>query len=378
MSISNARIVHVHSTFDHGGKEGRTVTLINNLNGRYRHSLWVGDGNVIGAYRAIQPPVTLAIAGKDTASIFGLPSPWRYYRLAAFMAQFDLIATYGWGAMDVVMAHRLYRKVLNLPRLIHHEDGFDHDEVIQRDWKRNRFRQMALPTASAVIVPSNTLQEIAVADWNIRADTIHKIANGVAVKACMQGVAARAISDFRQQPDDIIIGTVAGLRPVKNLPRLVRAVAAAGRNVRLVIMGDGPAKADILAEATRLGIADRLTLMGFVDEPYLHLKAFDIFALSSDSEQFPISLVEAMAANLPIVATDVGDIRDMVARINLPYIVPVTDELALSKAITMLAANTALRHKIGAANNALAAALYSDQTMFEHYAKIYQAMISAD
>src|SRR3546814_8642353 len=89
-----------------------------------------------------------------------------------------------------------------------------------------------------------------------------------------------------------------------------------------------------------------------MNEPWNFIGLFDIFALSSDSEQFPISLVEAMAAACPAVATNVGDVVDMVAPENRPFIVPASDESAFSVALQKLANDTDGRGKIGSANQA--------------------------
>jgi glycosyltransferase involved in cell wall biosynthesis len=75
----------------------------------------------------------------------------------------------------------------------------------------------------------------------------------------------------------------------------------------------------ILAEAQRVGIADRMMMPGFLKDPARFVGLFDIFALSSDSEQYPISLVEAMAAARPVVATNVGDVAAMVCARKPPF-----------------------------------------------------------
>ena len=80
------------------------------------------------------------------------------------MAGFDLLLSYNWGSMDGVMAHRLFAPFRGLPPLIHHEDGFNEDESVRRNWKRNGFRRLALPTAEALIVPSVLLQQVAAAE----------------------------------------------------------------------------------------------------------------------------------------------------------------------------------------------------------------------
>jgi glycosyltransferase involved in cell wall biosynthesis len=110
---------------------------------------------------------------------------------------------------------------------------------------------------------------------------------------------------------------------------------------------------------------------GFLPDPARWIGLFDIFALSSESEQFPISLVEAMAAGLPIAATAVGDTPSIVAEDNKPLIVSAEDEAALAAALDSLAAQPHLRRAIGAANREKAAALYDEKEMIAAYARLY-------
>jgi glycosyltransferase involved in cell wall biosynthesis len=169
-----------------------------------------------------------------------------------------------------------------------------------------------------------------------------------------------------------VIGTLAGLRAVKNLPRLVRAFAAMREaNARLVIVGEGPESDRIAAEARRLGVADRLLMPGFLADPARWIGHLDIFALSSDSEQFPISLVEAMAAGLPAVATAVGDVSSIVSDDNRPLIVAPEDEAGFAAALDSLAEQPRLRRAIGAANRARAAAEFDEGKMIAAYARLY-------
>ncbi|HEY1145748.1 MAG TPA: glycosyltransferase, partial [Allosphingosinicella sp.] len=133
----------------------------------------------------------------------------------------------------------------------------------------------------------------------------------------------------------------------------------------------GPECERIAAEARRLGVADRVLLPGFLADPARYIGAFDIFALSSDSEQFPISLIEAMAAGLPAVATTVGDIADMVAGDNQPLIVAPADEAAFTAALDSLAQRPDLRRAIGRANREKAASDYEENRMIACYAALY-------
>jgi len=110
---------------------------------------------------------------------------------------------------------------------------------------------------------------------------------------------------------------------------------------------------------------------GFLADPARYVGLFDIFALSSDSEQFPISLIEAMAAGLPVAATDVGDIASMVSQANRGFIKPLGEENGLAEAITTLVQHEQLREDIGAQNRMKAQAEYNETKMLARYSLLY-------
>jgi L-malate glycosyltransferase len=359
------RILHCHSTFMLGGKEARAVRLMNVFGDRAHHTILSAVPGALAARDAIDPGITVGFPD-DAPSLMGKPSIGRYRKLAEYMRGFDLVLTYNWGAMDAVGARRLFPR--GCPPLVHHEDGHNADEAARLNWKRNAFRRLMLPTARAVVVPSSTLESIARNFWGV-VNPI-RIPNGINVSAYAKSPARDAIPGLIKQPGEVIIGTLAGLRAVKNLPRLVRAVAPIAE-ARLVIVGDGPERDAIIAEAAGCGMADRLIMPGFLPNPHDYIGLFDIFALSSNSEQFPISLIEAMAAGLPAVATDVGDVKAMVAEDNRRFVVPVADEKGFAGALIRLAVDSSLRHALGSANLAMATQEYGEQSMIERYGQLY-------
>ena len=365
------RILHLHSAFDLGGKEARACKLMNHFGGEASHVVLSAVPDALGARDAIDVAVDVSFPGDAAPALHGKPAPGRYLKLARYMQQFDLVLSYNWGSMDGVMAHRLLGPFMKLPPLIHHEDGFNEDEAVKLNWKRNAFRSLALTGSYALVVPSVTLEEIALIDWFRPTAKVHRISNGIDIQRYLKPPAAGAFPGLDKREGEVVVGTIAGLRAVKNLPRLVRAVAAAGPNVKLAIAGEGPQRAAIMAEAERLGINDRIIMPGFMKDPSAFVGLFDIFALSSDSEQYPISLVEAMAAGLPAVCTDVGDVRNIVAEANRPFIVAKDDEAEFAAALSNLALDCGLRQKIGAANQALAVAEYDEAKMFARYRQLY-------
>lgn len=365
------RILHVHSGFNLGGKEARAVRLMNLWGDRAHHSVISADHNAMSARAVIAANVACDFPTEAAPSLHGLPGLRRYGRWARFMKSFDLVLSYNWGAMDAVMAHRIYSSFTSLPPLIHHEDGFNEDETERLKPKRNHFRRLALARAHALVVPSQQLQDIAFSAWRQPTGRVHRIANGIDVDAYATRPEADAIPGFGRREGTIVIGTLAGLRAIKNLPLLVRAVAPLGPRAQLVIVGEGPERSAIEAQAKSLGFKG-LCLPGFCALPWKYVGLFDIFALSSDSEQFPISLVEAMAAALPVVATDVGDIAEMVAEENRPFVVAKDNESALTAAFFRFAGDETLRKRLGMANRRKAAAAFRESDMVAHYAALYE------
>ncbi len=361
------RILHAHSTFSLGGKEARAVRLMNAFGDAAEHVVLSAMPDRLSARKAIGKEIRVELPS-DAPALAGRPGPVRLARLARYMRGFDLVLTYNWGGFDPVMARRLFGG----PPLVHHEDGFNEDEAEKLKARRNLYRRVGLPAAFRLVVPSERLERIARTLWSQPPERVVRIPNGVPVERFAHAPEAAAIPGFERRPREVVIGTLAGLRPVKNLPRLVRAFAAmASRNARLVIVGEGPECERIAAEARAHGVGDRLLLPGFLPDPARWIGHFDIFSLSSDSEQFPISLVEAMAAGLPAVATDVGDIPAMVSADNRPLIVHTDDESAFAAALDSLAEQPGLRRAIGRANREKARGQYDEKAMIAAYARLY-------
>jgi len=365
-----ARILHLHSTFDLGGKEARAVRLMNHFGQAAQHTILTAVPDALGARAAIAPGIR-ADFPNNAPSLAGKPNLARYRKFADYFANFDLILSYNWGAMDGVMARTIFNSITPLPPVIHHEDGFNEDEAVKLKAKRNWFRMVALARTDALVVPSHTLEQIALKVWKQPDSRVRRISNGIDVAAYAKRPQKGAIPGFQRRGGEIVIGTLAGLRAVKNLPRLVRAVAALDRPVRLVIVGEGPERAAIEAEAARLGIADRLLMPGFLKNPARYVGLFDIFALSSDSEQQPISVMEAMAAGLPVAAPMVGDVAHMVAPDNAILLGEPGSEAGLIDNLRRLAEDPALRTALGNANRAKAEAEFDERLMLERYAALY-------
>src|SRR5258705_8281973 len=173
---------------------------------------------------------------------------------------------------------------------------------------------------------------------------------------------ARLLDEIGVPRGAFVVGIVARLSPVKDHASLVRAIAElqpAIPALHCVLVGEGPERGHIQSLASELGIADRIHLAGERPQlPNLH-GLFDVSVLCSTTEAFPNSVLEAMAASRPVIATDVGGTPDAVREGTTGLLVPPSDPSRLAGAIRRLYDEPALRDKLGKAGCAAARSGYS-------------------
>ncbi len=157
--------------------------------------------------------------------------------------------------------------------------------------------------------------------------------------------------------DDVVVGVVGRLTPQKAHRVLFEAVASClpgAPSLRLVVIGDGELRAELENAAGQLGIGDRTTFLGTRRDVAQLLPGLDVSCLSSVHEGVPIALMEAMAAGLPIVASDCGAVRDIVEDGEQGYVIPVGDAGRFAARLGLLAADPDLRARLGKAARARA------------------------
>ncbi len=343
-------LLHVFPSFAVGGAQARFATLANRFGPAFRHAVVAMDG-VTSCRERLDPGLDLRIldVAARKGGAFANLGPFR--RILRELAPAALV-TSNWGAIEWALAN-----LIAGVRHVHMEDGFGPEERARQLPRRVWTRRLAL-RRSIVLLPSLTLAALARDVWRLPARRLRHVPNGV-------DLAAYAVRPAGFRNAEPVIGTVAGLRAEKNVGRLIGAVAllATRRDVRLSILGDGPERSRLLALAADRGIFDRVDFAGHVADPAAAYAGFDVFALSSDTEQMPLSVLEAMASGLPVASTDVGDVRCMLAAENAPFVTPL-DEAALADALDRLLADPARGRAIGLANRAKAERDFGQDSMF--------------
>lgn len=206
------RVLHLHSSFNPGGKELRAAKLMGAFGPQIEHTIVSGVPGALGAADAIDPTIPVAYP-PDFPLLTGPLSLARFRAIAEAMRGFDLVLTYNWGALDAVMAHRLFARRLGLPPLVHHEDGFNHDEAGGLKLSRNLFRRLALPTAAALVVPSQMLEQIALEIWRQPPDRVRRVANGIPLADFAGIPSPDAVPGLVKQAGEHWVGTMAGCAP---------------------------------------------------------------------------------------------------------------------------------------------------------------------
>jgi glycosyltransferase involved in cell wall biosynthesis len=172
----------------------------------------------------------------------------------------------------------------------------------------------------------------------------------------------------------VTLVSVGRLRPPKDFTTLVRAMTAVDPgSARLRIAGDGPERAALATEVARLGLDRVVELLGTRSDVDDLLAAADLFVLSSDSEGLPMSVLEAMAAGLPVVASAVGGVPELVLDGETGALVPPRDSAALAGAIRRIVADPALRDRLGEAGRRRVEREFSLARFQHEHLEIYRA-----
>jgi L-malate glycosyltransferase len=364
------KILHVFTHFGVGGTQIGFVRLANHFGRRFEHIVISLNGDLSCASRLDGGGecrlIPIVSRKSRSLSLVNLVHARRTIRQSGA----DLVVTYNWGSIEWAVANRLLP--LCRPHL-HVEDAFNFDEINGQKLRRVLFRRLVFAGGTSLIVPSLTLYRIATEVWKLHPSRVLLVPNGVDVQKFATSADLSALPELESRHGELFIGTVSALRPDKRIDRLIRAVAALPPELRasLFIVGGGPERRSLERLAFELGVVNRICFVGDVAAPERVLGLFDIFALSSDTEQMPYAILEAMAAGLPVVATDVGDVRSMVAPENWPFIVRDASDSALIAAIAELARDPRRRRVLGDLNQAKARRDFEVSAMRKRYEALF-------
>lgn len=256
-------------------------------------------------------------------------------------------------------------------RIVFTEHGRVSDAPPSR--KRRAANQLLARLSSATFAVSGDLRAHLIGE-GFSPHAVDVIYNGIDVGPLPDAAARQSARNALDIPEEtIVVGTIARLDPVKNLGTLIRAVVLAARAQRLclLIIGDGPERRALEAAAAQSGLPSAIRFLGHRDDARRVLAACDVFANSSISEGVSLTILEAMAAGLPVVATRVGGTPEVIDG-TCGLLVPARNEAALAGAIAELAAAPALRATLGRAARGRVEAQFTLDRMVRAYRDVYE------
>ena len=223
------------------------------------------------------------------------------------------------------------------------------------------------------------LEDMVCSDFHVPGRKVTTIINGVDCHrfACPPAARDRLRVELGVRDSDLVIGSVGRLSYEKNYGLLLDAAAGVLTRfpIRVLLVGDGPETDSLRSQAASLGLEDRVIMPEERrDVPEL-MSAMDVFVLPSLIEGLPNTVLEAMCAGLPVVATSVGGTPDVVAHGVSGFLVPSNNAAALGEALESLLGDGDLRREMGLSGHRLAQTKFSMERMVREYEALYERVV---
>jgi glycosyltransferase involved in cell wall biosynthesis len=359
------RVLFVLNSLAVGGAERHTVDLASDLSrgGADVHLAYLADRHDLRD--ALAPAVKVRTVGIRRSGPVDLQA---VRQLAALRTQVapDVVVTvnqyphtfHGWSLHGVAHAPA----VVN----IQHSMAYPGD-----NWLKLAIGRRYLGSASAIVYLTAVQRDF----WHmrgVRAQREEIIANGIDLERFRPAMPQqRAAMRWRAgvRDDTLLLGCCAGLREEKRHDLVLAAaaqLAVRGVRIHVLFIGDGPQRESLEGLAGQLGLRDRLHITGYVDDVQDWLRACDVVCLASSHEVQPLALMEAQASGLPVVASAVGAVAELIDHGRTGLLFPRGGSTRLADGIQALAAPAA-RQAIAAQARRHAQAHYDRRQMVERY-----------
>ena len=246
-------------------------------------------------------------------------------------------------------------------------------EQTEAPWRRRRHRiasSIAYRRAAKIIGVSSAITTAIERDFGIASEKLSCIPNGVTV-------APRG--ETSPPAGDSVVGLVARLTPEKDVPCFLNAAARIAEHFPAAafrIAGDGPLRVELERLAADLGLGERVTFLGVLDDMRPFFESVHVLAVSSVAEGTPLSIVEAMGAGVPIVASAVGGIPEQVTDGCTGYLVEPRNPAALAERIGSLLADPDAAARLGEAGHARALREFGAEAMTDRIESVYDAALT--
>jgi sugar transferase (PEP-CTERM/EpsH1 system associated) len=287
----------------------------------------------------------------------------------------DIIHTQSWSGVDAAIA----KMMAGAARLVHSEHGRNYPHIHSEPLKRKVARRCLYHLSDAVFAVSAEVRDYYCRETGFPRERMQVIPNGVDLRR-IDRADGGARAELGIGAEDFVVGTVARLDATKDTITLARAFARLyryrrERNLKLLIVGDGDQRAAIENFVAEQGLSAAVIFTGLRHDASRLYGAMNVFALSSLSEGMPLTALEAMAAQAPVVATNVGALPELVEEGGTGFLVEPKDDQALAEHLARFYSEPELARRFGEAARRKIEREYSLELMLRRYTDLYLSVV---
>lgn len=364
------KVLHLLSSAEVGGAEMMTWRLVGHMDKRRFEShvaFWLGTGPMCSKFEGLGVPVTV-LNWRPARALQALADLVRLLR----RERFDIVQVYGLKANLFV---RPIAALCGRPYFVTAQRSIDSDRRAWHSW----IDRLTSPLVHLYLCNSEAASDILAQRERIPHKKLAVVHNGIDPTPFERDHKARAEirAELQLPPGVPLVTVVANLRTPKGHRHLLEALALLprqGQAWKVALVGEGPLREELEQQADRLQISDRVIFMGARQDIPRVLAAADLFVLPSLWEGLPGAVMEAMAAGLPVVASDVGGVRELLCDGETGYLVPAAQPEPLAERLQALLADAALRERMGAAGRTRLIEEFSLDRMVQRTGSVYEAL----
>jgi len=372
-------VLYLLHKFTFGGAERVVVNLLNHSSAKIRNficSFYDYDKNFLNELSCSEDAVISL--NKKEGNDLSIP-----FKIASFCKErnVDIIHSLGWATYaEGLLAAKLRSKKR---RFIYAYRGKTMEDTVRIPRRRITAQRFFSNYCDAILTNSKVSRNEYAREIGINPEKISVVYNGVDVDRFISEIDSSDINETRKafgiRDDDIVVGSVARFDPVKNLDGLVRTFSGlnedAHERCKLLLIGDGPELEKVQSLSRNLGLDEKVIFTGMRQDIPECLSVMNIYVQPSHFENVPNSILEAMAAGLPVIATDVGGIREVVVHKETGFLVEPDNERELVQSIDFLIRHPGKRREMGERGRKRVMSFFSIEKMVSEYEELYEQIM---
>ncbi|MFN2100218.1 glycosyltransferase family 1 protein [Altererythrobacter sp. MF3-039] len=355
------KLLHIHSDWDGSPIIRRSIAVAQGLGTSIQHQI-----HVVGGFGSRRPPGSPFRRVSSFPKIEGVPTLGKLQKIAKAMLGYDLVCTYGYGAINAAMAHTAFSQAFALPALLHHEP-----EDAERGLKADIYRRVALGKCAGLVVPDERIEEAALVAWQQPMGRVKLIPEGIDLKPWRKTPPGDMLREVVKRPGEKWAGMMAANWPAGMLAAMMRAFAELTDNWQLVILGEVENSESVRDMAAEIGIGHRVHLATDPDPSGRSIGLLEIVLLPEESPDCGLAAIRAMAGGAAVITEPKSVAAPLLPDSGQEFVLRFDQGNNLGIALTSLAADQGLRETLAEEGRDQVKAAHDEKVMIATYKRLY-------